>query len=218
MDDTTPRERRAERTRKTILDTAMQLIVEKGPDNLSLREVARRIDYSPAGLYEYFGSKDELIEATCHEADIRMYRYLHSVPLDLPIAAYMTELGMAYIRFARENPEYFLFLFSNRDANFDHIFPDGVEHFEVDGSWTEEDPNFALLFGAVHRAIEEGVIYARADYQTVEISYTIWALVHGMAMLQAKYMGKLPVDFPAADRNAIQVMIEGLGQPPPDQD
>ena len=77
-DDTTPRERRAERTRKAILDTAMQLIVEKGPDKLSLREVARRIDYSPAGLYEYFGSKDELVEAACSEADRRLGLYLNA--------------------------------------------------------------------------------------------------------------------------------------------
>ena len=60
----TPRERRYARTRQEILDAAMELVQEKGPDKLSMRELARRVDYSPAGLYEYYENKDEIIVAS----------------------------------------------------------------------------------------------------------------------------------------------------------
>jgi AcrR family transcriptional regulator len=54
---TTTRLRRRERNRAAILEGARQLIIERGPENLSLREVAARAEYSPAGLYRYFKDK-----------------------------------------------------------------------------------------------------------------------------------------------------------------
>ena len=62
MDEvSTPRERRAQRTRDAILEAARQIIGKDGIDGLSTRGIADAIDYSPAGLYEYFGSKEEII-------------------------------------------------------------------------------------------------------------------------------------------------------------
>jgi AcrR family transcriptional regulator len=55
MDELTPRQRRHLRTKDAILDAARQIIAEEGADNLSMRGIAERIDYSAAGLYEYFG-------------------------------------------------------------------------------------------------------------------------------------------------------------------
>ncbi|NJN55580.1 MAG: helix-turn-helix transcriptional regulator, partial [Anaerolineae bacterium] len=59
MDELTPRERRHLRTKDAILDAARLIIKEQGADALSIRAIAEQIDYSPAGLYEYFGSKEE---------------------------------------------------------------------------------------------------------------------------------------------------------------
>jgi AcrR family transcriptional regulator len=213
-DSTTPRERRAERTRQAILDATMQLIVEKGPDNLSLREVARRIDYSPAGLYEYFDGKDELVEAACREADLRLSTYLRAVPEDLPVEKYLLETGLAYVRFARENPEHFMFLFSNRETSFDALFPEGKTDITPDKDWTKDDPNFGILYHAVLRAIERGVVVTRPDYGPLEIAYTLWAMAHGLATLQASYQHEFPVDYAVADRHALRLTIAGLGQPP----
>ena len=56
----TPRQRRHLRTKDAILDAARQIIATEGAEKLSMRAIAKRIDYSPAGLYEYFGSKDVL--------------------------------------------------------------------------------------------------------------------------------------------------------------
>ena len=98
---TKPRERRQERTRQAIINSALHLIREKGPNELSLREVARRIDYSPAGLYEYFDSKEDLVQAVCSEAEGRLRDALQSVDPTLETVEYLVELGLAYIRFAR---------------------------------------------------------------------------------------------------------------------
>jgi len=64
----TRQERQAD-TRKAILQTALELIAEKGLDKLSLREIARRVGYSPAGLYEYFDSKEGILLTLAEEGD-----------------------------------------------------------------------------------------------------------------------------------------------------
>ncbi len=54
--------------KEAILDAARALILEQGPEQLSLRAVARRSAYSPAALYEYFDGKDALIAAVADES------------------------------------------------------------------------------------------------------------------------------------------------------
>ncbi len=195
------RERRHERTRQAILSTALQLIAEQGPDKLSLREIARRIDYSPAGLYEYFGSKEELIDAVCVEADCRLKAFLQSVPDTLPPVEYLTEIGMAYIQFARQNPECFLFMFNHRTLPSDVKIPGDIP----------ADDNFMLLYNAAQEAVDTGVVQTRENYGEFEISYSLWALGHGMAMLQVKYLHDFPLDFESADRIALENFLKGLG-------
>ena len=63
------RQKRHQRMRSRILDNARALVHENGFEKLSLRAIARRVDYSPAGLYEYFDGKDAIIDALCEATD-----------------------------------------------------------------------------------------------------------------------------------------------------
>ena len=69
--------------KQAILKTALTLINEKGLDKLSLREIARRIEYSPAGLYEYFESKGDILIALAREGEARLIRAFNQVPTDI---------------------------------------------------------------------------------------------------------------------------------------
>ena len=200
----TPRERRQERTRQAIVSTALKLLVEKGPHKLSLREIARRIDYSPAGLYEYFDSKDDLIQAVCDEADERLGAALRAVDARLPAGEYLVELGLAYIRFARQNPEHFTFLFTRREVEAPEQ-PVNADEFDTGNS-------FMVLYNAVRRAIDAGVIRTGEGYGLMEIAYSLWSIVHGAALLQTNSLYQFPLDFQAIDRKALQVYLQGLGQ------
>jgi AcrR family transcriptional regulator len=71
-----PRERRFQRTRQAILDAALAIIREEGPAALNMRALAERSDYSAAGLYEYFGGKDEIIAAVCQEGHDRLASHM----------------------------------------------------------------------------------------------------------------------------------------------
>ncbi len=197
------RERRHERTRDAILSATMDLIVEKGFNNLSLREVAQRVDYSPAGLYEYFGSKDELIAAACIEGDKALGDYLRLVDQSLPLDQYLIELGLAYVRFARERTNTFTFLFTARTVETQSVITGLAE------AVSHED-SFAILLNAIQRGIDTGWIQHGEGYSAMDISYSLWAMVHGMATLQSTYLQSWDHDFAHADRRAIETFVKGM--------
>jgi AcrR family transcriptional regulator len=172
MTDLTPRERRYQKTRQAILQAALDIIAEKGVEGLALREVAQRIDYSPAGLYEYFKSKDELITAVCLEGFERLADYLNQVPADLPPAERLTQLGLAYLNFARQNRAHFLFIFTTISPS--QIAPDQL---------SAEAP-FRNLWQTVQALIDTGQMDLPPGYGAHELAYVLWSLVHGMAMLE----------------------------------
>ncbi|MEM7032292.1 MAG: TetR/AcrR family transcriptional regulator [Chloroflexota bacterium] len=192
-----PRQRRAARTREAIIDAARSIITEQGAYNLSLREVARRIDYSPAGLYEYFSGKDELIMAVIQDGFTRFGQYLLSVPADLPADAYLLEIGLAYIRFAKQNPEHFMLIFNTKDL----YKPQSQEHLIA-------SETFKVLLVGVERNIEVGHIAKHHDHE--EVAYGLWSLVHGMATLYITQLEDFDRDWEAATERMLRTFTSGL--------
>ena len=111
--ESSPRERRHEKTRQAILDAARKIIATEGTEALSMRAIAQRIDYSPAGLYEYFDSKEEIIGAVCAQGHRRLTEYMQRADPDLPPGELLLQLGLAYVDFAVRNPDFFLLMFTN---------------------------------------------------------------------------------------------------------
>jgi len=199
------REIRHEQTKQEIINAAFELVITKGADKLSLREVARNVGYkSPAGIYEYFDGKDGLIEAVCFEADHRFYTTLDAVDKSLPIGEYIVEVGMAYVQFARQHPEQFHFLFDNQTVRADE---DDVMRVIEEG----HENAFALVYRAMERAVNEGVLRQTGDNRVFEMTYCFWALSHGCATLQNRHLVEFPVDFPKVDRHAIIALLRGFG-------
>lgn len=54
------RRQRKERTRQAILQAALELLVDQGFGQLSLREITRRVGIVPTAFYRHFASLDEL--------------------------------------------------------------------------------------------------------------------------------------------------------------
>ncbi len=60
-------DREREATRRAILDAARELFVAEGYRNVSIRKIAERIEYSPAAIYSYFASKDDIFYGLAEE-------------------------------------------------------------------------------------------------------------------------------------------------------
>ncbi len=57
------RQRQKERRQRVILDAATELIGRKGFDDTSIEEIAERAEVGVATVYNYFGTKSELLRA-----------------------------------------------------------------------------------------------------------------------------------------------------------
>ncbi|MGH3207313.1 MAG: TetR/AcrR family transcriptional regulator [Trebonia sp.] len=57
----TRRDRLRAATTEEITATALRLLVEQGPDAMSLRAIAREMGMTAPGLYRYYGSREELL-------------------------------------------------------------------------------------------------------------------------------------------------------------
>ena len=59
------RDRLRAATIEEIIQTARQLLVNDGPEAVSLRAIAREMGMTAPGLYRYFGSYEELVRHLC---------------------------------------------------------------------------------------------------------------------------------------------------------
>lgn len=67
---------KGERTRKSILDVAVDLASEEGLEGLSIGRLAAELEMSKSGLFAHFGSKEELQLATIEAA---RERFVHEI-------------------------------------------------------------------------------------------------------------------------------------------
>jgi AcrR family transcriptional regulator len=68
-------------TRDRILETALDLFIERGYDKTSLREIAERVGVTKAALYYHFSSKEEIIRTLVQPL------YDHFAPLTAALAS-----------------------------------------------------------------------------------------------------------------------------------
>jgi len=172
--------------RAALVETAADLARAQGPDGVVLREVARRTGVSHNAAYRHFSDREQLLAAV---AELAMDR-LEQAMLDR-IATVRTRdpkrravrrlraTGMAYVRFALDEPGLFTVAFSTP--------------FEEKG----EGGPYALLTRVLDDLVEVGAMPAdRREGADV----LCWAEVHGLAMLHLA--GPLR-DVPEADREPL---------------
>lgn len=170
--------------RQALLDAAFQLLADTPAHQLSLRELARTAEVSHTAPYHYFEDRTGLIKAVGVEC---MKRFLlaqqeavaqHSAALDQLVA-----LGMAYIRFAADEPHAFALIYDPQ------ICPPGQPSDEMAPLIAA---NEALLGTCVANAQAAGVL---PGHQPQPLATALWGAVHGLAQLVMA--GHLPLD--AAD-------------------
>jgi hypothetical protein len=120
----------------------------------------------------------------------------------LPTADYLVEIGAAYIRFALENPDYFLLMFT--------VMPPRPAGAISPAETLQGDSSFHILLRAIRRGIDEGTFRARPGFDLMEMAYAAWGIVHGLAMLRVTSLRGYPMDFDAADREALLSFARGL--------
>jgi AcrR family transcriptional regulator len=207
MSQATPRAKRQQRTYEAILAAARQLIHEQGINGLSIRAIAERVEYSPAAIYEYFGSKEEIITGICIQGHQRLHDYMARVAADLPFSEYLLRIGLAYLEFAIQNPDFFLLMFTTAPVSEDSFKPVAMG---PDQAADCEGSSFAVLVGAIERGVNEGILQVRPGMGVLEMALAAWSTVHGLAMLRITQLKAVPLDFDTLARETLSAFGTGL--------
>src|SRR5438105_12297529 len=113
-------ERDREAVSRAILDAARELFVAEGFQNVPIRKIAERIEYSPAAIYGYFPSKDDIFFALAEEgfrllsnADDPEHRDRLEALDPLPR---LHATFWRFYEFSRDQPQYFALMFVDRSV------------------------------------------------------------------------------------------------------
>ena len=115
-------ERDREAVRRAILDAARELFVSRGLRNVSIRKIAERIEYSPAAIYGYFPSKDDIFFALAEEGFRLLYARDNAAALDAALDAARAarpasaRSSGASTSSAAQHPQYFELMFVDRSV------------------------------------------------------------------------------------------------------
>ncbi len=120
------RERQA--VRQSILDAARDLFSIEGYRNVSIRKIAERIEYSPAAIYSYFASKDDIYLALAEDGFRRLDARLRTAPQDGTALDRVRSGWWAFYEFSKEQPAYFELMFVDRSVP---KITEGWEGFEI---------------------------------------------------------------------------------------
>jgi len=199
------KERRARQKRylrQEILDAASELFVRDGYENVSMRRIADKIEYSPTTIYIYFKDKAELLEQVCRETFARLVEKLTKIMEQPGEPVERLKRGLlAYIEFGLENPHQYR-------ATFMMPIPEGFDHEKYHRADSPGMQAFAFLTRGITECIEAG----KMKGVNVELAaQTLWAGIHGITSLWITHR-----TFPWVGRDkvihfTVDTLVAGLG-------
>jgi AcrR family transcriptional regulator len=200
----TPRQKRRERTRASILQAAEDLLAEGGLQNASLANIAKRVEYSKPAVYEYFsGIEDILIELT-NDGFIRLGELVRAIDPTLPPEDRVMAACRVILHFAAQNPELYQLMFS-------HII------FKNDGpdrDWAELHKKTQVAYFAVveiiHEGIDQGIFKTGPGFDSGAMLYLCWVTVHGIASLKRELVIEVGLDVDKYQETVLQMMLSQL--------
>lgn len=180
--------------REAILSAALKLFSDEGLENMTMRKIAERIEYSVGTLYLYFKDKDEIFFELHTRGFSEFYKRQLSVQDIKDPVERLTEHGIAYIQFAIDNPEYYDLMFISRAP---------AKIIKKNKDWECGVRTYDLLKQNIMQAKESGK-FKNVDLEVA--AFSLWAFVHGIASL---YIRDRIMIFPA--ESLRQIIAGSLG-------
>jgi AcrR family transcriptional regulator len=165
--------------RAALIEKGLELIAEKGPLALTLREIGGRLGVSRTAAYRHFADKSELLNAICEAGFIEFGNALKQAceQAGPKFAARLAAMGTAYLRFAREH-----------SSHFQVMFGPGAQAVDP-GADTAGNRAFGVLLNAVKEGQERGEVRPGDPMLTASVA---WAMIHGVSVLHLDEGAGLP--------------------------
>lgn len=157
--------------RASILEAAKDLFAEDGFQNVSIRKIAEKIEYSPATIYLYFKDKDAILFDLHNEGFRKLFtRQRDRARIKDPVQR-LKSLLEGYLEFALAEPEYY-------DLMFMLFTP--LPKIIKTAEWRYGRRAFRMLMKTVAECQALGLF---RETRTEAASLGLWGSVHGLASL-----------------------------------
>jgi AcrR family transcriptional regulator len=191
--------------RTRILDAARSLFVERGIEAVSMREIAKKINYSATTLYHHFADKEALLQAVCDEDFLALASGMREIMQIPDLIARIRGLSNGYAQFALQHPNHYRLMFMTPRA------PCNLDITQISQGNTEQDA-YAQLQLVVKEAFDAGLF--KPELTEFElIAQTLWAGIHGVCSLEIALSHETWINWTDIEAriNLIQIaMLRGL--------
>lgn len=190
------KEREKAEMRRRIVDVAVKMIVEEGYEKVSIRNIADKIEYSPATIYLYYKDKDQLLYDVQSDAFATLAsEFLQKITAEDPFKR-LEQLAKAYVGFSREHPELYDLMF---------IIKAPMNALVEEEKWKNGDPAYDGLFHLMQECIDKKVVkFKDATIATL----SVWGFAHGLISLHLR--GRCSKVSKVSDEDMPEVVDEAI--------
>jgi AcrR family transcriptional regulator len=183
----------------SILNAARDLFVAEGYQSVSIRKIAERIEYSPAAIYSYYASRDDIFLALAAEG-------FHLLD-DKVQAAMKTDNALenvracwwAFYEFSQDQPAYFELMFVDRSVPRITQQWEGFEFLQQ---------MLTNAVNAIQTAIDAGAFPKTVNPNVA--MHMLWASLIGPAVVGIRHRLATGEDYDALARDVLNATIAGL--------
>ena len=185
--------------REELIKAGLAILEEENSRALTLRSVAKRAKVSHTAPYRHFADKIALLSAIAEHGFTELAKELQLAFTAKPNkkGQRLVAVGRRYVAFGIKHPALLGLMFSD-------LLSQGKDEALIKAAAY----TFELLTDAVRQAQEAGIVKAG---DTDQLAKSIWAMVHGLAMLTREGLlladGKQPLD--VVD-SAMEQLLDGL--------
>jgi len=172
------RDRERQEMIERIMDAAREMFVQEGYEAVTLRKIARAIEYSPASIYQYFKDKESLVKAIIQQdqQDVRR-AIMECMQLDEPRER-LTEMARRYADWGVSHPNHYRLLLAP-PANW----AKQEDELRLNRPTPLEQEAVKILYESVKDAMQRGIFKEKYRDPSL-VAATLWAGIHGVIMLE----------------------------------
>jgi AcrR family transcriptional regulator len=196
QDDRTTRHRTASAdVRRLIVEAAVHVLDEDGPEALTVRGVAERAGVSPTGVYNHLGGKDGVLAALFAMGFDELHDAIEGIDLADPLEAF-SESGRRYRATALRHPGRYSLMFERSGRG-----------------WTPSVEDFTHA-AAAFVALERRVVACQLaglfrEGPPTGLAQLVWSTVHGQVSLELRGMLFVP-DPDASFEELLELIAAGI--------
>lgn len=153
--------------KKKIFDATSEILIKEGYANLSIRKIAKAIEYSPGSIYHYFSSKSEIISMIYDENVKKISERLSEIPIDRekPEVTLVSVIKL-FIALTLEAPDHYRAVIMN-----------DIEEIQQKAGMLGENDTVQSLCSLIDLGVNLG------RFKNIEVELTaqmIWVYTHGV--------------------------------------